>query len=1456
MCSADQVFFPCQEPADEIFDMRFLASKISNVDELVTKIKLLESENFELKDQLKSLKDSSNGIRQLYETEKNVKDQFQNENAELSRRVSLLSQERDILQHEHQNTKVLYEQEVAELKENIDSQTTSINTKTRKKDKVNDFLLENIKVLYENGLLTNKIKKQFLKLLPENMECDVSWLENAECKSKLSSTTKVTKVNKATMCITQSPTVTRSTCTSSFIKKIDVGINVPDDFIAVENILNEIVIDIPEALSPIIELDDIPELPLELPAVETSCEEFVLEKTVEMKSVETMTNLCNIRKKIDYVKKQPRPSSSMDSILQNLKKEPDDKVFSPINLINPQLSSLWILLGRTIFSLIGSNQIYNNTNILTINEQVQQIAKQIEDEKYREYLNQMEMTRSAMQTSSPPPAYQDATITTNSRKRKSTHDDGESNSDVACKITSKKKSVEHIRPTEDDCVILKTNLELVDNINNENNVTPRSSPDFIGFNEGAIQEKNEQHLRTIKLLTNSNIIDQIETMQNNNAGSVSHEVLSNNNEIMDESVNTSASLKKVDEVHHNLLKTVLDELNLIDQNDSIENTSKSEEITRVKAKDIRLSNPKFSNLNNDENHHETLIENAIIDYNVDNINDDNNRVPVIIDSKYECQIPQSSKSTIQDVSEIAMLLPNVGGELINEELIEQGDDLKSKETHQVELGALSDHEYSRVMNEEIINVSAETLIITDSTKNELFDVNVSSNSTNSEELISTNDVFRSEVLDDEMETNAQNIDITNEELIIDNDVIITETIFDEMGSETNLAEYEYVKGENIEFDQSIIVVELIDENDDTEYIEEEQVETDKCMVVTKPSIENESDVYSNKTSVISEIKSSDDTNINVLHESDDESMVLSSNENLCIDTPLNTKSSTSKVTTNFQNVASSSVSFHPVNIFYSSELAADNLYSSSDSEDGLVIDEQCTTDSVKFLLHDDCDIDEILKSFSLPPIFIEPIDEIDVSVEKHQNHHHNRTQMTPTFNLDSPAEPDEVDQIAHLPPKAIPVDRIDQSSKLQKILSPLKPNSIFNKLLSRYNPEVKNKITGNMMPPPRNPKENKMIDRVHFIYGNYLHNMNWCVETLQKICPELQNICRIPKLFVKTIIDIIEPLSATTIESTRDQLSPPLPLFHEKTITFIKFYRDEYLDELFIGELETRMFSLKSELGPQQLTNLTYLYIGMVDCDAQHRYKLRKFIYKCLYYYGFKSIPMIYAVISSYPYYILPKSHDPIYNNTDPMINTIITILMNTNYATNANKTEMPVFKKNEMKYFLTRRLQYKFGEHSITQLVSDLMRQLATNNIRNISYCLILVSKRRGIDWATINIIQSHLMPYLNQLIPNMQQTNEYDKRIVSCLYTISSILKTGDNAHEIIPYLNTFYKILNATEKQIIQEAAVEAILRLSRFSCSEVFNRISSWNPPYKINRRVMLMLNSFIYRKTKLFWENLR
>lgn len=218
-----------------------------------------------------------------------------------------------------------------------------------------------------------------------------------EDESKKETPPQKTFADKSTMY--SSATVTRSTCTSAFIKRVDVGVNFPEVVSkSISEILRECVIELPSLLTPILD-----EIPVHKESASTQTDPPDPSELTELSkpavvTVGTNTNLRNIRRKVDYVRKAD--GSLVNNLLSFIKKEENTSpVGSLHNLpaavfqsesadmsgggVNPQLTHIWGLLGETMFRLLGTGRMYDSQCYSIINERIAMINNLIDSESSR-----------------------------------------------------------------------------------------------------------------------------------------------------------------------------------------------------------------------------------------------------------------------------------------------------------------------------------------------------------------------------------------------------------------------------------------------------------------------------------------------------------------------------------------------------------------------------------------------------------------------------------------------------------------------------------------------------------------------------------------------------------------------------------------------------------------------------------------------------------------------------------------------------------------------------------------------------------------------------------------------------------------------------------------------------------------------------------------------------------------
>lgn len=410
----------------ESLNLNILSNRIKDNDFCVKELNREKDENIKLKQDLLSMKESAMQMKELYELELKKNQDFFNIRNGLESEINSFKQKISQIEDERINAIELNKQTIAGLEDEINS------SKSKKKNKslnVYKQFLNLGDILHENGLLVGSVKKRFTHFLDffKDEGLDVAKYQNMpkspkkkiiqtrievspmtpkrrialrkDSKSDQSTqspevsikyftpsknTTPTKTVSSGIQTSDQSSmtyfsTTTRGTSTSTFIQKVDVCTMFPEVLpISFEEIFTETIVRLP-LLSPI---DEILCLAKEM---ETQTGEQIIIK--EMKDAETITNLSNIRKKIDYCKKRiPSPNSFM---FENLKKESISPSVSMNNLdsftepfaLNPQLANLWSLLGHSIFSIIGNGRIADHDKILQIHKAIENEARKEDSNK-------------------------------------------------------------------------------------------------------------------------------------------------------------------------------------------------------------------------------------------------------------------------------------------------------------------------------------------------------------------------------------------------------------------------------------------------------------------------------------------------------------------------------------------------------------------------------------------------------------------------------------------------------------------------------------------------------------------------------------------------------------------------------------------------------------------------------------------------------------------------------------------------------------------------------------------------------------------------------------------------------------------------------------------------------------------------------------------------------------------
>ncbi|KAL5290218.1 hypothetical protein ACFFRR_009887 [Megaselia abdita] len=309
---------------------------------------------------------------------------------------------------------------------------------------------------------------------------------------------------------------------------------------------------------------------------------------------------------------------------------------------------------------------------------------------------------------------------------------------------------------------------------------------------------------------------------------------------------------------------------------------------------------------------------------------------------------------------------------------------------------------------------------------------------------------------------------------------------------------------------------------------------------------------------------------------------------------------------------------------------------------------------------------------------------------------------------------------------------------------------------------------------------------------------------------------------------------------------PRLPLTIKKIVLYLQYAGKKIMNSIskFIEEF---LFSTESHKHDLLICmNLTHLYIGLLDLKsvADHNSNARLYIAKCFYFYTDFAYPMIHQLILAFPG-ILPCNGDTTYDKSDALISTFQCILMNTYYANSSNQ------KLKMMKLFnlLTYRYKYQPLKPSKQDLIQNLISKIKAGKTKNVSLCFAIFCRRNDSNWNQKVIIEPLLLPLLTECYKALHTTDANDKSIACVLETISLLVKPMNITSDISNYLNIFSQFVGASvNKKCVQEAAVCAILRLSRFGYVNCYNVIKNLNPcKMELETKTKAALQTFLCTK---------
>ena len=184
--------------------------------------------------------------------------------------------------------------------------------------------------------------------------------------------------------------------------------------------------------------------------------------------------------------------------------------------------------------------------------------------------------------------------------------------------------------------------------------------------------------------------------------------------------------------------------------------------------------------------------------------------------------------------------------------------------------------------------------------------------------------------------------------------------------------------------------------------------------------------------------------------------------------------------------------------------------------------------------------------------------------------------------------------------------------------------------------------------------------------------------------------------------------------------APPLPKYQQKLILLVKKLKPLIpgLARKLLDGLEQRLFSFDAgQLDLDTLSNYSYLYAALVDLFLSGDHSiLFHFIYKSIYFHGYKALQMAFVVLKSCPLTLPKKSYfleggDTIlkFEEIDPLVLTVMQILSNTE-SYHDKKHESYAMKDHEMFRYFPRHYGFPLNFLKSEQILKLLVGHIQVN--------------------------------------------------------------------------------------------------------------------------------------------------
>ncbi|KAH8240354.1 hypothetical protein KR038_004752 [Drosophila bunnanda] len=303
----------------------------------------------------------------------------------------------------------------------------------------------------------------------------------------------------------------------------------------------------------------------------------------------------------------------------------------------------------------------------------------------------------------------------------------------------------------------------------------------------------------------------------------------------------------------------------------------------------------------------------------------------------------------------------------------------------------------------------------------------------------------------------------------------------------------------------------------------------------------------------------------------------------------------------------------------------------------------------------------------------------------------------------------------------------------------------------------------------------------------------------------------------------------------------------DRLLSALKYFN---YTQRFLAELEERLFRNTKERPPTELA-MTYvkLYLAAVSHKAsvtqEYANPARLLLAKLLYHYEQDMPVTVLAVLRQFPT-VLPHREERQYDHSDPLITVVKHLLMSRTYdMQDPNGAERLLLSKLRFEY------HYQPFEPNKEQVLENLVEKLkAGRSLDQLGYAFALFCRRSPHIKAVDLVVTEHLMPLaISYCDLAAAQDESYDDRLVVLLQCISMVLKPLPVDTDIFAFVGLAKRLIVAVPRPGVQQAAVQACLRLQRFGFQTIRDALQNYRPNYPLDPLTRCMLRCFAERRNR-------